>query len=118
MTVREDIVVRLRLLQAQDVRLLLVEQPFDDPGAGANRIDVPAGDLELWHAAPFSLTGQGGNCGERTMARFTSVGSAWKAFHFPSPGRENERPWFRGHGTRADQAFVTRGGWVTPRVTG
>ena len=32
---------RLRLLQAQDVRLLLLEQPADEPDAQPDRVDVP-----------------------------------------------------------------------------
>jgi hypothetical protein len=45
----EHDVLRLGFLQAEDVGLLLVEQPPDEVGAGAHRIDVPRGDLELGH---------------------------------------------------------------------
>ena len=38
--------LRLGLLQAQDVRLLLGDQALDQRGAGADRVDVPRGDLE------------------------------------------------------------------------
>ena len=46
---REDMVLRLGLLQAEDVGLLLVEEALDDRRAGADRIDVPGSDLELGH---------------------------------------------------------------------
>ena len=38
---RENLVIGLGLLQAQDVGLLLGDQPLDQRGASADRIDVP-----------------------------------------------------------------------------
>ncbi len=46
---RKDDIERLGLLQAEDVGLLIVEQPRDDGGARAHRIDVPRGNLEFGH---------------------------------------------------------------------
>src|SRR5690606_12443032 len=42
-------VADLGFLQAEDVGRLLDEEPLDDGGAGADRIDVPGGDLEVRH---------------------------------------------------------------------
>ena len=43
---REDAVEHLGFLQAQDVGLLLGDQPLDERDAGADRVDVPGSDLQ------------------------------------------------------------------------
>jgi hypothetical protein len=76
------IVGDLGFLEAKNVRLLLAEQAFDDAEPGSDRVHVPGCDLDgLGHAS--------------RLAR--SVLEAKK------------RPPLRGHGARADQAFVTQG---------
>ena len=86
---REDAVEHLRLLEAENVRLLLGDQTLDQPGARAHRVDVPRSDLQPFaHEVPLTL---------------------------PQPTRK--RPPLRGRGARADQAFVTQG-IPRARVTG
>ncbi len=48
----EDIVEHLRLLKAQDVRLLLCDQALDKRGARAHRVDVPRSDLDTFAHVP------------------------------------------------------------------
>jgi CheY-like chemotaxis protein len=76
------IVGDLGLLKAKNVRLLLAEQAFDDAEPGSDRVHVPGCDLDgLGHASRLA----------------------------PSVFEAKKRPSLRGHGTRADQAFVTQG---------
>ena len=89
---REHMVLGLGLLQAEDVGLFLVEQPFDDLRAGTDRIDVPGSDLECGH--------------ERGMACY---GNRTEGLLAACPRQATKRPLLRGHGARADQAFVTQG---------
>ncbi len=42
----EDIVRGLGFLKAQDVRLMLLEQPLDDRNPGPDRVDIPGGDRD------------------------------------------------------------------------
>ena len=77
---RKHLVFGLGLLKAENVGLLLVEESADDRHTGPDGVDVPAGDLEFAHHPPLA-----------------------------SPCPETQRPPLRGHGARADQAFVTRG---------
>ena len=43
----KDVVCRLRLLKAKDVRLLLPQQTLDDSEPGSNGVHVPGCDLDL-----------------------------------------------------------------------
>ena len=52
---REDAVEHLGFLKAQDVRLLLGDQAFDERGARAHRVDVPRSDLDVCSRSPLSL---------------------------------------------------------------
>ena len=80
---REDVVGNLGFLKTQDVRLLLAQQELlDDAEPRSDRVHVPGCDLDaLAHGTRLA----------------TSVCDA------------KERPPLRGHGARADQAFVTQG---------
>jgi len=91
---REHRIHRLGFLEAQQVRLLVVEEARDDPGPGADRIDVPAGDLEGGQGTLFGLGFASALAGDALLAK--------------------KRPLLRGHGARADQAFVTQGGSGDP----
>src|SRR6185369_12417088 len=56
---RENMVLRLGLLQAEDVRLFLVEQPLDDMRTGADRVYIPRSDLERGHGLSCSALSSG-----------------------------------------------------------
>ena len=86
---REDIILRLGFLEAQDVRLFLVEKTFDDGHAGADRINVPGGDFKLGHGKFCSAL----------------LGGVKEGLLAAVPHTGTKRPLLRGHGARADQAL-------------
>src|SRR5205823_1419354 len=74
-------VEHLGFLQAQDIGLLLFDQPLDQPDARAHRVDVPRSDLE-----PFG-----------------------HAFALSPDTPSSKRPSLRGHGARAGRALSRKG---------
>jgi len=75
----------------------VADQLLDEGGARADRVDVPGCDLELGHGS-----------------RCSHALSALRAADCRLPIPIRKRPPLRGHGARADQAFVTQGTLRTP----